>query len=285
MFYYVVDVFSGAPFMGNPVAVVMCDNHIPDSQMQQMASWLNLSETTFVSDFQRAKGRYKVRIFSPDGEMPFAGHPTLGTAIAVQKHFSFDGATIKQDCPAGLVDIRFDAENKSVHLVAPDPKLEKISATEKEQLTKALGLDELIKIAAKIDAGPIWITALIDSSEAIEKLQPNLAMVKSISDSLVATGIVIGAVKPDGSTYKVRAFAPSVGVPEDPVCGSGNVAVAFLRLQNGQTPENYLSMQGQEVGRDGEVQMAYLSSGQIELGGKTNITTYGEIFTTKAAQP
>jgi PhzF family phenazine biosynthesis protein len=280
MFYYVVDVFSGESFMGNPVAVVMCDNHLPDSQMQQMASWLNLSETTFVSDFQKAKGRYKVRIFSPDGEMPFAGHPTLGTAIAVQKHFKFDGNTIKQDCPAGLVDIRFDTENKSVHLVAPDPKLEKISETEKEQLAKSLGLDESINIAAKIEAGPIWITALIDSSETIEKLQPNLAMVKSFSDSLVATGIVIGAVKPDGSTYKVRTFAPSVGVPEDPVCGSGNVAVAYLRLQNEPTLENYLSMQGQEVGRDGEVQMAYLSSGQIELGGKTNITAYGEIFST-----
>jgi PhzF family phenazine biosynthesis protein len=267
--------------MGNPVAVVICDDHLPDFQMQQITSWLNLSETTFVSDFQRSESRYKVRIFSPDGEMPFAGHPTLGTATAVQRHFKFDGPTVKQDCPAGLVNIRFDSKNKSVHLVAPDPKSEKISQVEQDQLAQALGLDEPIKIAAKIDAGPIWVTALIDSSETIEKLQPNQAMVKSFSDNLDATGIVIGAVKPDGKTYKVRAFAPSVGVPEDPVCGSGNVAVAFLRLQDGQTPENYLSMQGQEVGRDGEVQIAYLPSGQIELGGQTNITAYGEIFDSK----
>jgi PhzF family phenazine biosynthesis protein len=248
--------------------------------MQQITSWLNLSETTFVSDFHRTEGRYKVRIFSPDGEMPFAGHPTLGTAIAVQRHFNFDGTTIKQDCPAGLVDIRFDSISNSVHLVAPDPRSEKISQAEQDQLVQALGLDEPIKIAAKIDAGPIWITALIDSSETIEELRPNQTMVKSFSDSLEATGIVIGAAKADGKTYKVRTFAPSVGVPEDPVCGSGNVAVAFLRLQDGQSPENYLSMQGQEVGRDGEVQIAYLSSGQIELGGQTNITAHGEIFAT-----
>ena len=113
MFYYVVDVFSETPFMGNPVAVVMCDGDLADSQMQQMASWLNLSETTFVSEFQRTESQYKVRIFSPDGEMPFAGHPTLGTAIAVQRHFHFEGTTIKQDCPAGLVDIRFDSKSRS----------------------------------------------------------------------------------------------------------------------------------------------------------------------------
>jgi PhzF family phenazine biosynthesis protein len=284
MFYYVVDVFSEESCMGNPVAVVICDDHLPDLQMQNIASWLNLSETTFVSDFQRAKSQYKVRIFSPDGEMPFAGHPTLGTAIAVQKHFNFDETMIKQDYPAGLIDIRFDPGNRSVHLIAPDPKLKNISTAAKDQLAKALGLDIPIKIAAKIDAGPIWITALIDSAEAVEKLQPNQAMVKTFSDSLEATGIVIGALKTDGKTYKVRTFAPAVGVLEDPVCGSGNVAIAVLRVQNNQTPENYLSMQGQEIGRDGEVQIRYLSSGQIELGGKTNITARGEIFITQGAQ-
>ena len=283
MFYYVVDVFSESPFMGNPVAVVMCDGDLPNFQMQQMASWLNLSETTFVSEFQRTESQYKVRIFSHDGEMPFAGHPTLGTAIAVQRHFNFEGTTIQQDCPAGLVDIRFDSKNRSVHLVAPDPRLENISTVERDQLGKALGIEVPILIAAKIDAGPVWITALVDSAKTIEELQPNQAMVKSFSDSLDATGIVVGALKADGISYKVRAFAPSVGVPEDPVCGSGNVAVAFLRLQNGQPPENYRAMQGQEVGRDGEIQIAYLSSGQIELGGKTNITAHGEIFATKSA--
>ncbi len=283
MFYYVVDVFSDKPFMGNPVAVVMCDERLPDFQMQRITSWLNLSETTFVSDFQRTESQYKVRIFSPDGEMPFAGHPTLGTAIAVKNHFDFDGNSIKQDCPAGIVDIRFDSRNNSIHLVAPDPKLENISVAETRDLEKALGLEVPISIAAKIDAGPIWITALIDSSEAIEALQPDQTKIKSFSDNLGATGIVIGAIKADGKTYKVRTFAPSVGVSEDPVCGSGNVAVAFLRLQNGQAPEDYLSMQGQEVGRDGKVQIKYLSSGQIELGGKTNITSHGEIHVTQGA--
>lgn len=277
MIYYVVDVFSEKAFLGNPVAVIICDKNLSDHEMQQIASWVNLSETTFVTHFYRSESQYKIRIFTPGGELPFAGHPSLGTAIAVQKHFDFKGDSIKQDCSAGLINIRFDSENGSVHLIAPDPALEKISEAEKDQLAKALGLNEPIEIAAKIDAGPIWITALLDSSDTIENLQPIQSMVKLFADQQKATGIVIGAVKPDGKTYKVRTFAPSVGVPEDPVCGSGNVALAYLRLQNGQTPENYISMQGQEVGRNGEIQISYLSSGKIELGGKTNITITGNV--------
>ncbi len=277
MTYYVVDVFSDKPFMGNPVAVIMCDNNLSDYEMQQIALWINLSETTFVTDFNRSESQYKIRIFTPGGELPFAGHPSLGTAIAVQRHFDYKGNSIKQDCSAGLINIRFDSENRSVHLIAPDPVLEQISEAKKDQLAKALGLNEQIEIAAKIDAGPIWVTVLIHSSETIENLQPNQSMVKLFSDQLEATGIVIGAVKSDGKTYKIRTFAPSVGVPEDSVCGSGNVALAYLRLQSGLTPENYSSIQGQEVSRDGKIQITYLSSGKIELGGKTNITISGEL--------
>ena len=277
MTYYVVDVFSDKPFIGNPVAVIMCDKNLSDNEMQHIALWVNLSETTFVTDFNRSDSQYKIRIFTPGGEMPFAGHPTSGTAIAVQKHFDFKGNSIKQDCLAGLINIRFDSENRSVHLIAPDPRLEKISSAEKDQLAKALGLNEQIEIAAKIDAGPIWVTVLINSSKTIESLQPNQSMVKLFSDQLKATGIVIGAVKSDGKTYKVRTFAPSVGVPEDSVCGSGNVALAYLRLQNEHTPEDYFSLQGHEVSRDGKIQITYLSSGKIELGGKTNITISGEM--------
>ncbi len=277
MYYYVVDVFSEHPFMGNPVAVVMCDKDLSGHEMQQIAAWLNLSETTFVSDFQVSESLYKVRIFSPGGEMPFAGHPTLGTAIAVRKHFNFERNTIKQDCVAGFIDIRFDENNKSVHLIAPEPKLETISEAEKAQLATTLGIDEQFESAAMIDAGPIWVTALLQSSETIENLQPNQELITLFSDRLKATGVVVGAVQPDGKTYKVRTFAPSFGVPEDPVCGSGNIALACLRARNGATPDNYLAKQGQEMGRDGEIQIAYLDASKIELGGKTNITASGEI--------
>lgn len=279
MDYYVVDVFSEKPFMGNPVAVVMCDKDLSGCEMQKIASWLNLSETTFVTEFHKPNNLYKMRIFSPGGEMLFAGHPTLGTAIAVREHFDLDVDTVRQDCPAGLVDIRFDMQDSTVHLTAPDPKLKEISENAKGEMATSLGLDEPIETAAIIDAGPIWVTALIDSSDAIEALRPNQSMVKTFSDQLQATGIVIGAVQSDGKTYKIRTFAPSVGVPEDPVCGSGNIALAYLRIQNGLPPENYISQQGQEVGRDGEVQVSYLDSGKIELGGKTNITMSGKIAT------
>lgn len=279
MHYYVVDVFSELPFMGNPVAVVICNQDLTSAQMQQMAAWLNLSETTFVSNFQPQLGQYSVRIFSPAGEMPFAGHPTLGTAVAVKKHFNYAGANMVQDCPAGLVDLRFDDANNSVHLVAPDTKLHNISTAQSQQLVEALGLKQNTDVicAAKLDAGPMWITALLSSAHLVAQLQPSQALIEILSDDLQATGIVVGALKDDGKTYKVRTFAPAVGVAEDPVCGSGNVAVAYLRRHDGQGDGDYQSQQGQEVGRDGAIHIAYLTEQQIELGGKTHITCEGDI--------
>ena len=279
MHYYVVDVFSDKPFMGNPVAVVMCDQDLTSAQMQQMAAWLNLSETTFVSNFQPQTGQYSVRIFSPEGEMPFAGHPTLGTAVAVRKHYQYTASDMLQDCPAGLVALRFDDANGSVHLVSPDTKLHNITEQHSQQLAEALGLKQSADIicAAKLDAGPMWVTALLNSAQTVAQLQPDQGLIEALSSDMQATGIVVGALQEDGETYKVRTFAPAVGVPEDPVCGSGNVAVAYLRRHDGQGSDNYQSQQGQEVGRDGAIQIAYLAEQQIELGGKTYITCEGDI--------
>jgi len=279
MDYYIVDVFSGIPFMGNPVAVVICDREMSATEMQQITAWFNLSETTFVPGFDVNEGRYKVRIFTPGGEIPFAGHPTLGTSAAIKEHFGFQGSTIKQDCLAGSIDIRFDQHSNSVYLIAPDQRVDTLSEAEKDQLKVALGLDEPIQTVAKIDVGPVWITALLSSSTIIENLEPNQELVKSLSDALEATGVVVGALHVDGKTYKVRTFAPSVGISEDPVCGSGNIAFASLRSHSGAARENYLAKQGQELGRDGEIQIAYLDEMKIELGGQTNITARGKIHT------
>lgn len=277
MNYYIVDVFSDKPFMGNSVAVVVCTKKLVDREMQQMAAWFNLSETTFVTDIDDAKCRYKARIFSPGGEMPFAGHPTLGTASAVKKHMGYSGSRIIQDCPGGLIDIRFDVEKQSVHLKSPAPQMQNMSPSQVARLSRTLDLDTQVLDAAIVEIGPVWITALLRSSEVIEKMQVSSDAIKSFSDSLNATGIVLGAVQPDQKTLKVRTFAPSVGVAEDPVCGSGNIALASLRTRSGGGPEDYIAKQGQEVGRDGEIRMSYLENGGIELGGKTNITAAGKL--------
>lgn len=275
--YYVVDVFSDRPFMGNPAAVVIDDHNLSARRMQQTAAWINLSETVFVTGYEESTGRFKARIFSPGGEMPFAGHPTLGTAVAVRRHYQMAGSDLIQDCPAGLIPIRFDDRNRRVHLISPDPKAEPILDSELSPLATALGLDDPILGAAKIDAGPIWATVLIKSRETVAKLQPNQALIKEWSDRIGATGVVIGAASPDGLECKLRTFAPSVGVAEDPVCGSGNIALAYLRAQVGDVPQAYLARQGQELGRDGEIAIAYLESGKIELGGRTHITATGRI--------
>ena len=263
--------------MGNPVAVVICTRELADREMQQIAAWFNLSETTFVTGIEESECRYKARIFSPGGEMPFAGHPTLGTASAVKKHIDYSQSQIIQDCPGGSIEIRFDIENESVHLKSPEPVLQSMSQSQVSQLSRVLDLNTQILDATIVEIGPIWITALLQSSEAIENMQVNLDSIKSFSDSLNATGIVLGAVQPDMKTLKVRTFAPSVGVAEDPVCGSGNIALALLRTQVGLEPEDYIAKQGQEVGRDGEVMISYPGNADIELGGKTSITAIGKL--------
>jgi PhzF family phenazine biosynthesis protein len=268
--YYIVDVFSDRPFMGNPVAVVICTKELSDYEMQQIATWFNLSETTFVSDIDESKCRYKVRIFSPGGEM-------LGTACAVRRHVDYSANRIVQDCPLGLIEVRFDIETEGVHLKSPAPVLHSMNKSQEMQLTRILALSTQISKAAIIEIGPVWITALLQSSEEIENMQINLDAIKSFSDSLNATGIVLGAALPDMKTLKVRTFAPSVGVAEDPVCGSGNIALAMLRKQLVTETKDYIARQGQEVGRDGEVMLSYPGGADIELGGKTCITAIGKL--------
>ena len=211
MKYYVVDVFSNAPFLGNPVAVVICDKQLASNQMQQIAAWFNLSETTFVTDFQPDPVSYQVRIFTPRGELPFAGHPSLGTAAAVKTHFDYAPQTICQHCKAGVIEVRFDLSG-TVHLLALEPKMELLSNTTRSQLADVLSLDSAaIEQAAIIDSGPLWITALLSEAESIQDLDPNFTDIEHFSNELQATGIMLGAAMPEENWYKVRTFATGSG--------------------------------------------------------------------------
>lgn len=280
MKYYVVDVFSDTPFSGNPVAVVFTDRQMDTSKMLAIASWFNLSETTFVTEFQPDAGKYKVRIFTPRGELPFAGHPSLGTAAAVSKHFNYRSEKIKQDCQAGLIDIRYSASNSNIHLIALQPKFRDAPLDLKSRLSDVLSLDESLFLQAEIvDSGPYWTTALLSDSQALEALCPDFSRIETLSNELGATGIMLGAPDSHSKHYKVRTFAPAFGVPEDPVCGSGNIALAFLRAEKSGDSSDYQARQGQEIGRDGRVEIAYLEDGSIELGGATVITASGELDT------
>lgn len=276
MKYYVVDVFSDTPFMGNPVAVVICDAEIHDKQMQQIANWFNLSETSFVTAYNPAQQLYQVRIFTPTNELPFAGHPTLGTAVAVRHHFNVQENKLTQLCLAGKIGIRFSQSH--VYLSTSNMQLSTLGETDTQHLSRALGIDETIEHAAKIDVGPVWLTALLQSANCVAQLQPDQALVAALSHELGAVGVVVAATQDNGKCCKVRTFAPAVGVPEDPICGSGNIALACLRRAVETPPRSYVAIQGQEVGRDGQLQLSYLGDDTIELGGKTCISASGKLY-------
>ncbi|WP_162930053.1 PhzF family phenazine biosynthesis protein [Pseudophaeobacter sp. EL27] len=278
MKYGVVDVFSDKAFMGNPVAVVFPDREMSVDEMLAVTAWFNLSETTFVTNYDPEAASYDVRIFTLGQELPFAGHPTLGTAAAVRKNFAPEAKNLTQNCGAGAVSLRFDAQAGTVHLIAPGVSLQPLKAEDQEEIAQVFGDDVPVQASARVDAGPIWVTLITDSPETVMATQPDLTLLNEYSQKHGATGIQLAAGNPTGDIWKVRTFAPAVGVPEDPVCGSGNIAVAGLRRSAGLGTSDYVAKQGQEVGRDGEIVVRYIEQDKIEVGGATRITASGELL-------
>lgn len=260
-----VDVFTAVALKGNPVAVVLDAQGLSTAAMQAIANWTNLSETTFVTPATDPEADYAVRIFTPKSELPFAGHPTLGTAHAVIEAglvTPADGKII-QRCGVGLVEVRIAGSGLSFRL--PSPAFE--TAPEPQKLSAALG-DGAIKGAPQIvNVGPRWVIAQLVSAATVEQLAPDLAALAAYDRAHATTGLTVYAEKADGGIV-VRSFAPADGVPEDPVCGSGNGAVAAYRLQAGQlaSGNSYTASQGRQVGRDGTVRVA-IEGDAIHVGG------------------
>ncbi len=277
MQYDVVDVFSATPLMGNPVAVVFPDRLMSDAEVLNVTSWFNLSETTFVDQFNVETMTYSVRIFTLGQELPFAGHPTLGTAAAVRSRLVPNVSNLIQDCKAGRIPLRFTPAG-SVHLVSPEVALEDILQTDIEALASAMGVSSSIKAALRVDAGPVWLTLITDDAKAVSAARPNLLEIEKLSTKYGATGVQIASAGKRSEPWRVRTFAPSVGVSEDPICGSGNVAVAAVRRAAGIDHTDYAATQGQEVGRDGHINIRYLEDGAIEVGGATHITASGNLL-------
>lgn len=257
-----VDVFTAVPFKGNPVAVVLDAEGLDDAEMQAIANWTNLSETTFVTPGDSGSD-YHLRIFTPRSELPFAGHPTLGTAHAVLEAgiaAPHDGRIV-QHCAVGPVDVSV-GEGLSFKL----PRYAKADAP--EGLGEAIGGGHLLASPPQIlDVGPRWAIAELVSAEAVERLAPDLAALADYDRAHGSTGLTVFA--PGGAgDITVRTFAPADGVPEDPVCGSGNGAVAAYRLLAGQIGDGsaYVASQGRQVGRDGRVRVR-IDGSDIHIGG------------------
>ncbi|MEJ8403872.1 PhzF family phenazine biosynthesis protein [Brevundimonas vesicularis] len=283
--FKVVDAFSARPLMGNPVAVVLDAEGLSDTEMAAIARWTNLSETTFVLEPTSPDADYRVRIFTPGSELPFAGHPTLGTAHAVleaKRADARDGKII-QECGVGLVEIAIagDGDRRTLALTLPAATLTPLSISDVTEMEAILGhaLSTDVKPAV-MDVGAVWAVAQLPSVEALLSLEPDFGRSAAFERRLGLTGLSVFAVDPTSQQVETRSFAPSCGVNEDPVCGSGNGSIAVFRTRNGKLPKSdwtYTAHQGQKVGRAGEINLSSDGAGVIRVGGACVTTVNGTL--------
>jgi PhzF family phenazine biosynthesis protein len=266
-----VDVFSAEPMLGNPVAVVHDADGLSDDDMARFARWTNLSETTFLLEPTRAGADYRLRIWTPGGELPFAGHPTLGSAHAWLEAGGVptDPGVLVQECGAGLVRVR---RGERLAFAAP-PLLRSgpVSDDDRAAIRRALRLDDsLIVDCAWVDNGPGWVGVLV----------PDAATVLAVRPDLTAFGALeIGVVGPyppgeGDADVEVRAFVPTMGIGEDPVTGSLNAGVAQW-LAGNRLPSSYVASQGTVLGRRGRVHVS-LEGDDLWVGGDTRLVIAGE---------
>lgn len=273
-----VDVFTTTPYRGNPLAVVLDGAGLSTAEMQHFTNWTNLSECTFLlppTDEGRANGAdYRVRIFCPGRELPFAGHPTLGSCHAWLEVGGVPrGEHVVQECGVGLVKLRRDGQR----LAFAAPPLIKSGPLPEEDvmlIARGLGVDRSdIAAHAWCDNGPNWRGVMLRSAEQVLALRP---------DAAVLAGLDIGVVGPqsDADTqFEVRAFFPgNNGLAEDPVTGSLNAALAQWLIGAGLAPERYVAAQGTALAREGRVHIERAADGTVWVGGASVTCVDGTVL-------
>lgn len=264
-----VDVFTRVPFRGNPVAVVLQAKGLSTDQMQRVAAWTNLSETTFVLPSTSPAADYKLRIFTPRAELPFAGHPTIGSAHAVLEAgiAKANNGKLRQECGAGILDLQVDGE--TLWLDSPAATQAPLREADLQSLKKSLN-GNFKASPLIVNVGPRWLIAELADAEAVAALVPDMQGLAELSNRLSIGGVTVFGASSDGqSAIHVRSFAPAHGIPEDPVCGSGNISVAAYLSMSGQAARfgaGYAARQGMQLGRDGQVSIRF-DGGKILLGG------------------
>jgi len=291
-----VDVFTAVPYRGNPVAVVLDGSELDDSELQRFAQWTNLSETTFLLPPTEPTADYRIRIFTPGGELPFAGHPTLGTCHAWLKAGGQPKSPefIIQECASGLVTIRRDGERLA--FAAPPLKRSAPSPSMLAKVAQAMGLKApQILAAQQLDNGPNWLGLLLDDVDTVLALTPDHRALKELgakvgvaaisqlpaSSSLIARSNrearAFGGSAQGTVDLEVRAFAAPAGIEEDPVTGSFNAGLAQWLIAEGRMPERYRVGQGQCLGRDGRLSVARDAEGRIWIGGDSVVCIEGSV--------
>jgi PhzF family phenazine biosynthesis protein len=271
--FHQLDVFSSQPLLGNPLAVVHGADGLSDETMAAFARWTNLSETTFLCRPRDPGADYGVRIFTPGGELPFAGHPTLGSAFAwlASGGQPKRADEIVQECGVGLVRIRRDG----ARLAFAAPPLRRTGPLDPDTLDQVRrGLkvtDEDITAHQWVDNGPGWCAVKLRSAQQVLALKPDFSILGQLK-----LGVVAPQAEGEDTDFEVRAFAASLGVGEDPVTGSLNAGLAAWMIGAGLAPPHYVVAQGAALGRRGRVFIEQADD-DIWVGGDVAICVAGSV--------
>ncbi|WP_394004414.1 PhzF family phenazine biosynthesis protein [Luteimonas sp. WGS1318] len=283
--YLQLDVFAARPGAGNPLGVIVDADGLDAAAMQAIANWTNLSETIFLLP-PDAGADYRVRIFTPRQELPFAGHPSVGAAWAVidQGLAHADGGALVQQCAAGLLPVRLDVDGHGLQPAVRAPRARVVampanSAGAVDTVLRALGAAAAPH--ALLDNGPLWWCVDLGAAGAVRALAPPLAEIATLCLASGAVGLAVCGRAPTGDhALAVRAFCPADGIPEDPVTGSANAAIAaWLHGDSrlGDLGPGYVASQGRELGRDGRVSVEIDAEGEVWIGGQVQAVIRGTL--------
>ncbi|AZL04216.1 PhzF family phenazine biosynthesis protein [Brevibacterium aurantiacum] len=269
-----VDVFSADPYRGNPVAVILDAEGLSETDMARIANWTNLSETTFVLPPTNPDADYRLRIFTPARELPFAGHPTLGSAAAWLEAGGVprNEGTIVQECGLGLVTLR--RGDQTLSFAAPEPiRSGDLDEDFVEQIAAALHVERTEILGHQwVDNGPGWAAVRLASAQQVLDLEPDFSQIPD-------TKLGVLGPHPDDSAheYEIRAFVPGTAIGEDPATGSLNASVAQWLIKSGLAPEKYTATQGTALGRAGVISISH-EDDEVWVGGPTTVCFKGTAF-------
>jgi PhzF family phenazine biosynthesis protein len=301
-----IDVFTDTAYFGNALAVVLDGDGLSDDAMQRFARWTNLSETTFLLPPTDSAADYRLRIFTPGGELPFAGHPTLGSCHAWLEAGGQPqtAGQVVQQCAVGLVTIKRDCQREFQHdakrperlaFAAPPLRRSQPEPALLEAVAGALGLQtQQILASQRLDNGPVFLGLLLDSPETVLQLRPDHAALIRLNLKVGVAGIyaddstqappLIGRINREAAAFsqsptaqaaddtpllEVRGFCAATGINEDPVTGSLNASLAQWLIGEGHLPERYMASQGVCIGRAGHVHIHRDAAGQVWVGGQS----------------
>jgi len=286
-----IDAFTNRPLYGNPAAVVFDADDLSAQTMQRIARELNLSETVFLVAPTMPEADYRVRIFTPKSELPFAGHPTIAAAHAVRLRYPDKAALplLRQECGVGIVPVEVISCVSGTLLrmtqATPTHRKAPLSRATMAQMLGCTDSDLADSPFEVVSTGIPWLIAELSNFSAISALKPDLNLIEQECSALNATGLTVFAERPEASTprIRVRTFAPGEGVAEDPACGSCNGCVAAYLARHkhaGEPTGSYIAEQGIEISRDSLIHASWERTGkplQIRIGGEAVVSASGKL--------